>query len=157
MTILADCSGASANAIRIRRLEARDEARWKQLFKAYIDFYGDAVPAQVVVSTFERLVAGQDLVGLVAIDANDTPVGLANLVFHPATWSASCHCYLEDLYVEPALQGRGAGRLLIDATYTEADSRGADRTYWFTRGDNVQARKLYDKLATLSPFVQYRR
>lgn len=141
----------------IRRLEARDRIGWQELFQAYIDFHGDTVPTDVIALTFDRLVAGRDLVGLVAVDAQDTLIGLANLVFHPATWTATCHCYLEDLYVEPALQQRGVGRRLIEASYAEADLRGADRTYWFTRGDNTEARRLYDKVATLSPFVQYRR
>ena len=144
-------------AFSIRRLMPRDRARWRELFQAYIDFYNDTVAADVQEMTYSRLVAGQELVGLVAVGADDHPFGLANLVFHPATWTATGHCYLEDLYVEPAHQGRGAGRLLIEASFAEADRRGADRTYWFTRGDNVQARRLYEKLATLSPFVQYRR
>ena len=143
--------------IRIRRLEAHDRLRWHKLFLAYIDFYGDSVPTDIIALTFDRLVAGRDLVGLVAVDVQDSPIGLANLVFHPATWSATCHCYLEDLYVEPALQRLGVGRRLIEASYAEADLRNADRTYWFTRGDNEQARRLYERVAKLSPYVQYRR
>ena len=143
--------------MHVRRLDARDQVRWKQLFHDYIDFYGESVPSDVIALTYDRLVAGRELLGLVAVGADDMAVGLANLVFHPATWTATCHCYLEDLYVDPAQQRRGVGRLLIEASYAQADLRGADRTYWFTRGDNAQARRLYDKVAKLSPFVQYRR
>jgi GNAT superfamily N-acetyltransferase len=49
------------------------------------------------------------------------------------------------------------GRALIEATYREADKRGATRTYWATMEGNATARRLYDRLAKLSGFVQYRR
>ena len=52
----------------------------------------------------------------------------------------------------------GAGRALIEAVYRASDERGADRVYWATQSMRTpQARTLYDKLATLTPFVQYRR
>ena len=79
------------------------------------------------------------------------------VLFHRSTWSKTWYCYLEDLFVRPDIRAKGTGRQLIEAVYREADARGATRTYWFTRGDNERARRLYDRLGTLSPFVQYRR
>ena len=61
------------------------------------------------------------------------------------------------LQVDPARRQTGAGRALIEATYREADARGATRTYWTTQEFNYTARALYDQLATKSVFVQYRR
>jgi ribosomal protein S18 acetylase RimI-like enzyme len=49
------------------------------------------------------------------------------------------------------------GRALIEAVYREADARACTRTYWITEATNHTAQKLYDRLATKSPFVQYRR
>ena len=67
------------------------------------------------------------------------------------------YCYLEDLFVDIDTRRTGTGRALIEAVYREADRLGATRTYWATKEDNRTARRLYDRLATLSPFVQYRR
>ena len=53
--------------------------------------------------------------------------------------------------------GQGIGRALIEAVYSEADAKGCTRTYWATKSDNAAARRLYDDVAMLSPFVQYRR
>jgi GNAT superfamily N-acetyltransferase len=78
-------------------------------------------------------------------------------VFHPSTWSPTAYCYLEDLFVGREARHHGTGRALIEAVYKEADKRGATRTYWATKEDNRTARRLYDRVATLSPFVQYRR
>ena len=64
---------------------------------------------------------------------------------------------MQDLFVSPAARKSGAGRALIDAVYTKADEAGAPLVYWNTQENNVEARKLYDKVAKLRPFVTYRR
>jgi GNAT superfamily N-acetyltransferase len=94
---------------------------------------------------------------LVAADEAGRALGIAALVFHRSTWSPSWYCYLEDLFVAPAARGTGIGRALIEATYAEADRRGASRTYWATQEKNETARTLYDRLGQLTDFVQYRR
>jgi GNAT superfamily N-acetyltransferase len=146
-------------AMAVRALDARDKVRWSELFGAYIAFYEALVPDAVVETTWQRLMRGNpgDPEGLVVLDTAGGIVGIAHLLFHASTWSATAYCYLEDLFVDPAVRGQGAGRALIEAAYALADARGATRTYWMTREDNTTARALYDRLATRSPFVQYRR
>jgi GNAT superfamily N-acetyltransferase len=145
--------------IAVRRLEAKDKPDWLKLFKAYIDFYQARVAEEVIEETWRRLLAGGEgfHIGLLAVDERDRPVGLAHVLFHRSTWSPTYYCYLEDLFVDPARRKAGAGRALIEATYREADARGATRTYWTTQEFNDRARQLYDKVATKSAFVQYRR
>jgi GNAT superfamily N-acetyltransferase len=145
-------------AIRVRRLEERDKPVWLGLFKGYIAFYEATVPETVIEATWAQLMAGSDgLLGLVAVDEVDTPLGLAHLLFHRSTWSPTWYCYLEDLFVDPARRAKGVGRALIEATYREADGRGCTRTYWVTQEFNATARALYDRVARKEPFVQYRR
>jgi GNAT superfamily N-acetyltransferase len=146
-------------SLRVRPLEARDRAAWRQLFKGYIDFYRATVAEDVIELSWQRLIAGEPgfHVALVAVDAADVPLGLAHALFHRSTWSATWYCYLEDLFVDPARRKAGAGRALIEAVYREADARQCTRTYWVTQEFNATARALYDRLATKSPFVQYRR
>ncbi len=144
--------------VNIRPLRASDRQAWEALFRAYINFYEAKVPDNVIEVAWQRLLAQQDgLLGLVAVDASDRPIGLAHALFHRSTWSPTTYCYLEDLYVDRSVRQHGTGRALIEAVYHEADRRGATRTYWATKADNRQARRLYDRVATLSPFVQYRR
>lgn len=142
----------------IRDLGPEDEAQWRQLFDGYVTFYEAQVPADVISSAFERLLANRDgMKGLVAVDRSGRVIGLVNMVFHRSTWSPTWYCYLEDLFVDPAVRGGGVGKALIEATYAEADRRGADRTYWATQQLNATARKLYDRVGVLTEFVQYRR
>jgi len=144
--------------VLVRDVSRADEMRWRELFRGYTDFYNEVVPQAVVDLTWQRIVAGEDgMAGLVAVDGAGTVCGLANLVFHRSTWAADCYCYLEDLYADANMRGQGIGRALIEGTYALADARGASRTYWMTQDTNVTARRLYDRVGVLTPFVQYRR
>lgn len=101
------------------------------------------------------------------VDPNDQPfgfvaedggrlVGFVHFHFHLSTWSVAGYCYLEDLFVDPGYRGNGAGRALIESVYEAADRRGVTRVYWHTETTNARAQALYDKVATLAPFIQYR-
>jgi GNAT superfamily N-acetyltransferase len=143
----------------VRPLEARDKAAWLRLFKGYIAFYQAKVPDDVIETLWQRLMRGGEgfHVGLVAVDAGEMPVGVAHILFHRSTWASGWYCYLEDLFVDPAGRGKGIGRALIEAVYARADAQGCTRTYWMTEETNAAARTLYDRVATKSSFVQYRR
>jgi GNAT superfamily N-acetyltransferase len=145
--------------MHVRRLEEQDRKAWERLFRAYIEFYRAKVPDEVIDLTWRRLLAGGEgnPLGLVAVDEAGAPFGLAHVLLHRSTWSATWYCYLEDLFVDPAHRKAGAGRALIEAVYQEADTRGCTRTYWVTQEGNATARALYDRVATREPFVQYRR
>jgi len=145
-------------SIAIRPLETDDRAQWEALFKAYIRFYSAKVPDDVIALTWQRMLGQEDgFLGLVATEEGGRLVGLAHMLFHRSSWSPTVYCYLEDLFVDIDTRRRGVGRALIEATYREADKRGATRTYWATLADNATSRRLYDRLAKLSGFVQYRR
>lgn len=147
----------SSASIRVRELEAGDRGRWDVLWADYLAFYKEVLPAEVTDLLWKRLLDPADQpYGFVALDG-DRVVGFVHYHFHLATWSLAGHCYLEDLFVDPTVRGKGAGRALIEAVYRAADKRGVSRVYWHTQESNTQARMLYDKVATLTPFVQYRR
>jgi GNAT superfamily N-acetyltransferase len=145
--------------VTIRPLRASDKADWIDLFKGYITFYKSSVADDVIEETWQRLLSGDEHVHrcLIAADANDRPIGLAHILFHRSTWSKTWYCYLEDLFVRPDIRAGGVGEALIKAVYAAADARGVTRVYWTTQEFNYRARGLYDKVATKSPFIQYRR
>ena len=49
------------------------------------------------------------------------------------------------------------GRALIDAVYEKADEEGCPAVYWMTQEFNETARKLYDRIGVLTPFIKYNR
>jgi len=146
-------------SVRVRPLESRDKPVWLVLFKGYIEFYQATVPEDVIETLWQRLMRGLEGFhsALVAVDDADSPIGFVHILLHRSTWSNGHYCYLEDLFVDPAQRGKGVGRALIEAVYAHADAQGCSRTYWMTQETNATARALYDRVASKSPFVQYRR
>ncbi len=144
--------------VSIRPLELRDKDAWLPLWRGYLDFYETSVSDEVTDATWGRIVDPDGPIhGLCAVDANRKLVGIVHYLFHPVTWAVSDRCYLEDLFVSPDARGSGAGQALIEAVYRAADEAGADQVYWLTAQSNATARKLYDRVAQLTPFVKYRR
>lgn len=142
--------------LAIRPIEARDEAAWRRLWSGYLDYYKAELSDDATNTLFQRLLTGAPHFAFVADNDGDV-VGFVHALPHASTWSQGGYCYLEDLFVDEAARGTGAGRALIEAVYAEADERGLTRVYWHTEESNRTARQLYDRLASLSDFVQYRR
>lgn len=141
---------------RVRRLQTADRDRWRVLWDGYLSFYRADVPAPITDLTFRRLCDGEHgMLGLVAVDADDVPVGLAHLVFHISTWSDTGDCYLEDLYVDPQHRGGRIAQALFEAVYAQARERNVERVYWHTQQYNGAARSLYDTVGELTSFVLY--
>jgi len=84
-------------------------------------------------------------------------VGIVHAVFHRSTWLPQWTCYLQDLYVDGSQCGLGTGAALIEAVADLARANGAGRLYWNTHETNATARRLYDRIATRSGFIQYRK
>jgi len=151
-------SSSSVSKVQVRALEARDRSQWDVLWAGYLAFYEHDLPADITNHLWRRLLDPSDQpYSFVAVDGDGRLVGFVHFHFHLSTWSVEGYCYLEDLFVSPAARGKGAGRALIDAVYRAADARGATRVYWHTQKTNTDARALYDKVAELTEFVQYRR
>jgi GNAT superfamily N-acetyltransferase len=141
---------------RVRRIRSQDFDRWRVLWGGYLAFYRAQVSDHVTDTTFKRLCDDlEGMVGLVAVDADDKPVGFAHLVFHSSTWSESAYCYLEDLYVDPLHRGGRVAPALFEAVYAQARERGAQRVYWHTQQFNGAARSLYDTVGELTSHVVY--
>jgi GNAT superfamily N-acetyltransferase len=139
-------------------LQTTDHDDWLPLWRGYLDFYETSIAEDVTEETWRRIV---DPAGPIhafgAFGPGGQLIGIVHYLFHPVTWSTGDRCYLEDLFVSPAARGTGAGRALIEAVYHAADEAGADQVYWLTATSNATARKLYDRVGQLTPFVKYRR
>ena len=142
----------------IRPVTAADKPDWERLWCAYLAFYETELPQDIYDTLFARLLGDdpQDFRGLIA-EVDGKPVGLTHYVFHRHGWKVENTCYLQDLYADPEVRGQGVGRALIEAVYDAADKAGAPSVYWMTQDFNAEARKLYDRIATLTPFIKYAR
>ena len=144
--------------IDIRALLREDEPEWRRLWTAYLTFYDSSVAEEVYATTFERLLSDDPWMpsSLVA-EIGGKPVGLVHYIYHSHCWRTDRVCYLQDLFADPQMRGRGVGRALIEAACEQADADGAPSVYWLTQEHNRDARLLYDRIATLTPFIKYQR
>ena len=147
-----------SDALTVRPLSLSDRAAWGDLWTAYLAFYETSRPKSLFDTYFDRLLGNdpQDFSGLVA-ERSGILVGLTHYLFHRHGWRVENVCYLQDLYADPSVRGQGVGRSLIEGVYAAADAAGCPSVYWLTQEFNTEARKLYDRVGKLSPFIKYDR
>jgi len=148
----------SISALKVRPLMASDRDAWAAHWTAYLSFYKSSVPTATYDVFFERLLGNdpQDFKALVAV-LDGKIVGLTHFLYHRHGWKVENVCYLQDLYADPAVRGKGIGRALIKGVYDAADANGTPAVYWLTQDGNTQARILYDRIAQVSDFIKYAR
>jgi GNAT superfamily N-acetyltransferase len=145
-------------AITIRALATTDQEAWKPLWQAYLTFYESAVADEVSEITFKRLTdpTHTERAAFVAV-LDDKIIGFVHYITHAHNWRLEDVIYLQDLYVTESARGKGAARAMINSVYCAADENETPSVYWMTQEFNFTARKLYDQVATLTPFVKYQR
>jgi GNAT superfamily N-acetyltransferase len=146
------------DGIEIRPLAAEDRADWDVLWRAYLAFYQTERSADLFDTTFARYTdpARTDMLAWIARD-NGRGVGLVHVIVHAHGWQDAPITYLQDLYVDTTMRGRGLGRALIETVYADADAAGRPNVYWMTQTFNATARQLYDRIAVATDFMKYNR
>lgn len=144
-------------SVRIRTLKPDDHDQWQLLWKGYQEYYETNLD-DVTDSLWERLM-NNDPDGPVCLVAEEDEhlIGLVQYLFHGTTWSPQQRIYLHDLYTTHFSRGKGVGRKLIEAVYEAGKERNCDQVYWLTQDFNEDGRRLYDKVASLTPFIKYMR
>ncbi len=145
-------------SLSIRPLTETDRPAWAQLWRGYLDYYETELPDTMYEVAFNRMLSNDEheFHGLLAVQ-DGKPVGLVHYLFHRHGWKLESVVYLQDLYTAPELRGKGVGKALINAVYQAADAAGCPSVYWLTQDFNTDGRRLYDKVATKTPFIKYAR
>jgi GNAT superfamily N-acetyltransferase len=82
---------------------------------------------------------------LLALESGEA-VGFAVYFYNFSTWLGRPGLYLEDLFVRPALRGKGFGRALLKRLAQIAKERGCGRMEWAVLDWNDPAIQFYRKL-----------
>jgi GNAT superfamily N-acetyltransferase len=104
---------------------------------------------QVVISEttlHEALFGEHPVAEVIFADYNDEPVGFA-LFFHTfSTFSGRIGIYIEDLFVDPEMRGKGIGRTMLTYLAKLVEIRGGRKLEWTVLDWNEPAIDFYQKL-----------
>jgi len=147
----------SGMEITVRPLRPGDREEWEPLWDGYNRFYERPdFPSEITRVSWQRFLNPDEPMFAAVAELDGRIVGLVHYLYHRSTTAIENVCYLQDLFTAPEARGRGVARALIEYVYAEAAKAGSRRVYWQTHESNP-ARKLYDRLATLTPFRRYAR
>lgn len=133
--------------ITIRKALASDCERMMELVKELAVF--EKAPDEVTVTLEHFIEAGFGKnpiwYALVAVeDSNNGIIGISLYYMRYSTWKGT-RLYLEDLIVTESFRGKGAGKLLFDATVEEARRLGVSGMMWQVLDWNQPAIDFYKK------------
>ena len=125
-----------------RRATAADAAELARLFTDFNDEFDEPTPEVEVAARriAEHIEQGHSTFLL----AGEGPDGFAMLRYRPSLYEKGTEAHLQELYVVPALRGKGLGRALLEAALEEARSAGAGYIDLGTSEDDKAAMALYE-------------
>ncbi|WP_421592143.1 GNAT family N-acetyltransferase [Shinella sp. M27] len=143
-------------ALIIRDPLESDEAAWRRLWAGYLAFYKTEVAEEVTAFTWARILDAGSRMAMRLAEEDGAVIGFAIHHYHDSTWSIAPEGYLEDLFIDDTVRGKGAGRALIDDLIGISKRHGWSGIYWHTARDNARARKLYDSYVETDDHIRYR-
>lgn len=148
-----------APAVLIRPIAQTDFTAWSPLWDGYNAFYGrhgeTALAPAITQATWQRFFDPVEPVFALVAELDGRLLGLTHYLYHRSTTRMELTCYLQDLFTDPAMRGKGVGRALIQGVYEQAKAAGIKRVYWQTHQTNAAGRLLYDKVAQHMGFIVY--
>jgi GNAT superfamily N-acetyltransferase len=145
----------SPGSFIVRDVERKDRPGWEPLWQKYQTFR--TIPEEVTEMTWRRFFDALEPVHALVAEEGEALIGFVHYLFHRSTAQIGSVCYLQDMFTVEIARSKGVGRALIEGVCVRAKAGGASRVYWNTGEANASARALYDKVATLTKFVQYRK
>jgi GNAT superfamily N-acetyltransferase len=140
----------------VRPLHADDRADWQRLYSGYAEFYENPLTDERADRVWHDLLDGaHESFGMLAVDDTGRPVGLAHCREFARPLAGSRGLYLDDLFTDPDARGTGTATALLEALRVLARERGLTVVRWITAGDNTRAQRVYDRVATKTPWLTY--
>ncbi len=82
-------------------------------------------------------------------DYDGVPAGFALYFYNYSTWAGHAGIYLEDLYVDPALRGKGIGKSLLSGVAAIAVAEGCPSLEWSVLDWNQPSIDFYHQMGAV--------
>jgi ribosomal protein S18 acetylase RimI-like enzyme len=145
------------SSTHVRAARTDDYPAWYPLWRGYQAFYKVDIAEDVSRVTWQRFFDTSEPMHCDFVEVDGVVRGMVHSIDHRSCWMKEHSCYLQDLFVEPGFRGLRLGRRLIEHVYAQAKARGCARVHWLTHESNLDAMKLYDRIADKPGFVHYRK
>ncbi len=133
--------------LNIRSATPADAGTIAALVRELADYEKLLHEARATDEDFRReLTAENPVIRVLIAEWSGEPVGFALYFFNFSTFVGRAGLYLEDLFVRPALRGKGVGRALLRALARIARERNCGRMEWAVLDWNEPALKFYRTL-----------
>ena len=139
----------------IRNLELKDFENWSKLYKSYADFYKVPMNKVILDTLWNWIHDVNHVVNGICYELDSKIVGIAHYRTMPRPIKGQYIGFLDDLFVDPDFRGKKIGQKLINhlKSFSKANNWAGIR--WITHSSNLNAKKLYDKIAINTGFELY--
>lgn len=139
---------------RVSGASVRDREAWARLYTAYAASAGDELSEAHLTTVWSWVLDDSAQTSALLLRHGDEPMGLAHWRRFERPLAGSIGCYLDDLFVDERLRGRGGARELLRHLGGLAAAHGCTTVRW-TTGEGNPARHLYDSVAERVPVITY--
>lgn len=145
-----------ASSVRFRRVEQGDRSALLALCSAYRRVDSQPQADSLVSAAVDAALAGDPLIHLYLVELledSEQPtergamlVGYLAMTVGFSIEAGGRDAFIDELYIEPSMQGRSLGRRALDFAEQRCRELGAQRVCLEVERANTRAKKLYDAL-----------
>ncbi|WP_207455113.1 GNAT family N-acetyltransferase [Herbiconiux sp. SYSU D00978] len=126
----------------VHRMTRTDAATAASLLDAFNREFDTPTPGVDALTARLAVLAGRDDVVVLLAGEHD---GVAVVSFRQSVWADGTIALLDELYVRPALRGRGLGSELLSAASDTARAGGSEELEINVDGEDHDARRFYER------------
>lgn len=138
----------TAAPLQCRRLLFEDRPSWERIWRSNLAHFqaGDSAFA-AIEETWRRLMDRHEPIQGWLVWIDEKAAGLAHVVMRYHTFSVRPVAILEDLWIEPFARRKGLAEDMIEQLIREGRELNWRRIEWETGCNNLNAQRLYDRIA----------
>jgi GNAT superfamily N-acetyltransferase len=145
-----------AEDVEIRPARTEEIEEMLPLIRAYCEFYETEPNDEGLRKMFETLTSDPSQGAVFIARDGGRAVGFATLDWKWSSLKAARIGYLEDLFVDPEMRGKGIADALIAVCADRCRELGMPAMEWLTAPDNHRAQKVYNRTgADSDTYVEY--
>ena len=126
--------------LKINHITAQDYDQWYPLWQQNTEF---KVTADVTAHTWDILMREDEKIYGLAAREGSQIVGFLHYIVHPTAGNVKPLCFMQDIFVDPAMRGKGIAKKLLMALSDEGRKQGWARIQWLSEDTNTAAQGLY--------------